>query len=324
MKLIGHSLGGYLSVAYTLRHPTRVSRLVLVSPAGVGPSPDSAPGGTADPDRKLAATDSTFAAKNSDYVSVESRGNPDADAASCHSLDVGDDVEQEIHDPQANMVPATDGQAEQDLKEIDAEVKDASNSNGSSTQLPSTAPKVAEAKKTDSKPKQGPRWGPRTRSALGWLWEQNVSPFGILRTSSFLGPLLMSRYTQRRFGALPEEELKALSAYCQGVFLSKGSGEYCLAHILLPGAWARYPLLHRVAALPNTLPVALAYGESDWMSVSSGREVVKELARNGNDKGRCFVVPHAGHHLYLDNPRAFDRLMEKILDGEADRPAERA
>lgn len=40
MALIGHSLGGYLSVAYALRYPTRVSKLILLSPAGVPRDPN--------------------------------------------------------------------------------------------------------------------------------------------------------------------------------------------------------------------------------------------------------------------------------------------
>lgn len=41
MTLIGHSLGAYLSVAYAIKHPARVERLVLLSPAGVPHDPDT-------------------------------------------------------------------------------------------------------------------------------------------------------------------------------------------------------------------------------------------------------------------------------------------
>jgi len=39
MTLIGHSLGAYFSVAYALRYPDRVAKLILLSPAGVLPAP---------------------------------------------------------------------------------------------------------------------------------------------------------------------------------------------------------------------------------------------------------------------------------------------
>ncbi len=49
MTLVGHSLGAYLSVVYALRYPTRVSKLVLLSPAGMLGDPDS----TTSPAREL-------------------------------------------------------------------------------------------------------------------------------------------------------------------------------------------------------------------------------------------------------------------------------
>ena len=40
MAVVGHSLGAYLSVAYALKYPGRVERLILLSPAGVPRDPN--------------------------------------------------------------------------------------------------------------------------------------------------------------------------------------------------------------------------------------------------------------------------------------------
>lgn len=40
MILMGHSMGGYLSAAYSLKYPERVEKLLLVSPAGVPKQPE--------------------------------------------------------------------------------------------------------------------------------------------------------------------------------------------------------------------------------------------------------------------------------------------
>lgn len=77
-------------------------------------------------------------------------------------------------------------------------------------------------------------------------------------------------------------------------------------------------MVDRVA--PLKIPVTTVYGDHDWMDVNGGRELVKRLAAVGNNKASCFVVPNAGHHTYLDNPKAMDRLLLKILSGKADGP----
>ena len=258
------SLGGYLSVAYSLKYPNRVSRLVLVSPAGVSEGP---------------AEGTMFSQKSN-----------------------GKSVETEVQQSQEETVPNSEAQASSDAQQMNRGTLQGSEQQPTSTGKAPTAP----------------RMGNKTRTVLTWLWERNTSPFGLVRSSLFFGPLLVGRYTSRRFGTLPDDELRSLHAYCQAIFSSRGSSEYCLAHLLAPGAYARMPMVSRVAALPATLPVAFLYGRQDWMDVQGGLESVRRLNEAGNRLASAFVVPNAGHHIYLDNPRAFDTLLARILDGRGD------
>lgn len=180
---------------------------------------------------------------------------------------------------------------------------------------------------------------------LVWLWDANVSPFSIVRMSGPLGPRFVSGWSSRRFNHLPGDEPQALHDYSFSIFKQKGSGEYALAYILAPGAYARRPVINRIQnvgrqsvpqpdgakALKETgIPIVFMYGENDWMDVAGGlaaeeklkqkkmevlRTASDEEKRNENGSARVVVIPKSGHHLYLDNPEDFNReLRKEMLD----------
>ncbi|KAI7536357.1 alpha/beta hydrolase, partial [Hortaea werneckii] len=157
------------------------------------------------------------------------------------------------------------------------------------------ARKRQEEASRDGKPaprKPLPKW-------LTTLWDANISPFSLVRLSGPLGPRLVSGWTSRRFSHLPPEEAQALHDYSYSLFRQRGSGEYALAYILAPGAFARSPLIRRIhgvgrqyledhkkpepdaaASTPPTdtsqkvretgVPIVLMYGDHDWMDVGGG------------------------------------------------------
>ncbi|KAH7916781.1 Alpha/Beta hydrolase protein [Hygrophoropsis aurantiaca] len=242
MTLIGHSLGAYFSVAYALRYPARVNKLILLSPAGVPRDPNN----LSMPSREITDT-----------------GDADADAGSTVS---------------DSAAPASKG----DVRRLRDEQR--------------------AQKKQES----------RTRRLFTYLWEEGWSPFQVVRSSVFWGPMLVGKYSSRRFSGLTEDETRDMHDYIVNITLSKGSGEYCISHILAPGAHARMPLVDRVHALK--IPITFVYGDHDWMDPAGGSQSVDNLRRAGNEQGRMYVVPHAGHHVYLDNAKAVNDLLVKELD----------
>lgn len=153
MTLIGHSLGGYLSVAYALRYPTRVNKLILLSPAGVPHDPNS---------------------------TVPSR---------------------ELTDEQ------TTGATSQDQAE------------------PASSRRVHDLK---SSQQDAQRQESRSRKLFTYLWEQGWSPFQVVRSTVFWGPMLIGKYSSRRFIGLGDEDTRAMHDYIMNITLAKGSGEYCI------------------------------------------------------------------------------------------------
>lgn len=138
---------------------------------------------------------------------------------------------------------------------------------------------------------------------FSYLWEQNRSPFSLIRWAGPLGSKLTSAWTSRRFASLPLEEQVALHRYAYAIFNARGSGEFLLNCFLKPGARARFPLIDRMSGLQ--CPTLWLYGDRDWMSIKAGEEAVKILQKAGLS-ARVSEVIDAGHHLYLDNYNAFN------------------
>ncbi|KAK3112953.1 hypothetical protein LTR53_010238, partial [Teratosphaeriaceae sp. CCFEE 6253] len=181
---------------------------------------------------------------------------------------------------------------------------------------------------------------------LTTLWDANISPFSVVRLAGPLGPRLVSGWTSRRFAHLPAEEAQALHDYSYSLFRQKGSGEYALAYILAPGAFARSPLIRRIQGVgrqylePHSsptpdgaasqaqrlremgIPVVFYYGDHDWMDKNGGFEAERlmeaekrkalanaseEERRGENGSVKVRVVRGAGHHVYLDGADEFNR-----------------
>ncbi|KAG0002317.1 hypothetical protein BGZ79_003185 [Entomortierella chlamydospora] len=148
--------------------------------------------------------------------------------------------------------------------------------------------------------------------ALG-AWERNITPQSIMRFTGPFGPSLVASYTSRRFAHLEEDEQRDLNNYIYHISSKSGSGEYAMSTILAPGAYARWPLMDRLCDIK--MPTVFLYGESDWMDYRAAEKARKNMTV----PTVLLRIPNAGHHLYLDNPPAFDKAILQTITRPWDR-----
>lgn len=141
------------------------------------------------------------------------------------------------------------------------------------------------------------------------LWEQNISPFTLVRKAGPLGSKLVSGWSARRFAKLSKKEANLLHKYAYGIFQQRGSGEYMLNYLLAPGADARHPLADRgIQKLKCKL--SWWYGKEDWMDIHGGK-LCSKIINSHHDRQLSDVVEieDSGHHIYLDNYQKFNCLL---------------
>ncbi|KAL8918307.1 MAG: hypothetical protein Q9172_005466 [Xanthocarpia lactea] len=306
--LLGHSLGGYMAVAYALKYPGHLNKLILASPVGIPEDPYAVNAAMPDPSDST-VTNEVF----QDQEATTEHSNPNIpDSAKTK----GDNN---------NFLNARSKAQKQDQ-------------GGSGDDRPPSAPR-----------KPLPKW-------LTYLWDANISPFSLVRWAGPLGPRFVSGWTSRRFSHLPPDEAQALHNYAYSLFKQRGSGEYALAYILAPGAFARSPLIRRIHGVgrqmiatngsstssvaiaqqrrENGIPVVLMYGENDWMDIAGGyaaeqkiNEEKERLLKSAsaeekeNDRGsaKCLIIKKAGHHVYLDGFEEFNEVMREEMMGVSKR-----
>lgn len=158
------------------------------------------------------------------------------------------------------------------------------------------------ASKGDTPRRPLPKW-------LTYLWDANISPFSLVRWSGPLGPRLVSGWTSRRFSHLPPEEALALHDYSYSLFKLRGSGEYALAYILAPGAFARSPLIKRIGGvgrqqLPQTAdasaPSNMSSSTESFQNVDPAAEVPSSKASKLQKETGIPVVLMYGENDWMD------------------------
>eukprot|EP00834_Sanchytrium_tribonematis_P004755 NODE_252_length_11723_cov_1.965933.p4 type:complete len:339 gc:universal NODE_252_length_11723_cov_1.965933:63-1079(+) len=137
-------------------------------------------------------------------------------------------------------------------------------------------------------------------------WNFNVTPQTLLR---FMGPisyLVVSLMTTNRFKNISHEELVAITSYSHHINVKyRGSGEYAMNPLLLPGAYARKPLIYRYKKI--SCPIDFIFGKNDWCESEMLVEMTDDLLQH------VIHFCDGGHFMFLDHPEKFNNLMVDIL-----------
>ncbi|CAK9439529.1 uncharacterized protein LODBEIA_P36290 [Lodderomyces beijingensis] len=154
------------------------------------------------------------------------------------------------------------------------------------------------------------------------LWQNNISPFEILQKFGPFYSKILSYWSFQRFKNFGDSEdsidlILKLHDYSYSIFNQyQGSGELAITKLINHEILAQLPLCDRglVSFLAeNDINNMWVYGDKDWMNHKGGEYIFKKI-RDKNDKITRFeIVENAGHHIYLDNPKAFNSLVEEFF-----------
>lgn len=153
------------------------------------------------------------------------------------------------------------------------------------------------------------------------LWEWKISPFQLLQLFGPLFSKFLSFWSFQRFKNLTSNEddqgdnhdlILKLHYYSYSIFNQfQGSGELAITKLINHEILPRLPLGERKLSqffTDNQIRTLWLYGDKDWMNDKGGMAISEEINQLGGES-TFEMVPDAGHHIYLDNPEEFNKLV---------------
>ncbi|KAF1997824.1 alpha/beta-hydrolase [Amniculicola lignicola CBS 123094] len=307
--LLGHSLGGYLAVAYALKYPGRLNKLILASPVGIPEDPDAVNEDMPEPQ------DSTMVNEFTQDASETTSGANSTTA----------DNNNFLNQRKKNEAAAEEGKPPR-------------------RRLPGWLTYLWEANVIS--PFSFVRWsgplGPRLVS--GWTSRR----FSHLpeEEAAALHDYSYALFRQRGSSEYALTYLLAPGAFARNPLIRRIQGvgrQWIQAHSgptvdgdtpPAPSSTSQSPSIAssstRQGQRENGIPIVFMYGEHDWMDVKGGfaseEKIKQERARilatatpeerkNDHGEAKVIIINKAGHHVYLDGWDQFNKVMlEEMAD----------
>lgn len=96
----------------------------------------------------------------------------------------------------------------------------------------------------------------------------------------------------------------------------QGSGEIAITKLITPEILAKLPLADRGLIdflVENNINNMWIYGDNDWMNKNGGEYIYQQIKTKNEKITQFKVVEKAGHHIYLDNPQTFNQIVIDFL-----------
>ena len=299
--LLGHSLGGYMAVAYALKYPGHLNKLILASPVGIPEDPYAVNASMPEPNESTVGNE--FSQDQDQTVNGTNPKIPD-------SQKPGDNN---------NFLNAR-SKAQNDA----SKTSDKNTPAAPRKPLPSWLTYLWDA---NISPFSFVRWsgplGPRFVS--GWTSRRfsRLPP----EEAQALHTYSYSLFKQRGSGEYALSYILAPGAFARSPLIRRIQGVG--RQIITPSGATTSSVTAAEQRRETGYPVVLMYGENDWMDIAGGyaaeqklkEEKEKALAKASEEdrrkeggEARVLVIKKAGHHVYLDGWEEFNQVMLKELE----------
>ena len=121
------------------------------------------------------------------------------------------------------------------------------------------------------------------------------------------GPRLVQRARPdivRKFSGFIEEAESIIPPYIYHCNAQNPSGEGAFHAMMESFGWAKFPMINRISALKEDVPLTFIYGARSWVDQKTGHQL-KDMRKDVS----VFVIEGAGHHVYADNYQEFNRMV---------------
>ena len=147
---------------------------------------------------------------------------------------------------------------------------------------------------------------------LRQMYGMNITPPRIIRVLGPIGLLLIHVMAKSRFLRLKHPlEFNLLKSYLYATCILPGTAEAAvpsLLHTETAGFIAKNPMPQRMKDLD--VPILFIFGSNDWMDHNHAVKCQAALK-----KAQVVVISDTTHHLYMDEPELFSKLLQCALSG---------